>query len=193
MASINPYGLTDLQYRFVQEYLVDLQGSAAYKRAGYKAQGNAAEAIASRLLRNAKVAAAITAEQQARSQRTHITQDAVLHEIALLQHSTIEHYQIDDHGNVVLTAEAPRDAMRAISSLKKKTIHTEAATIYETEVRLWNKPASLRMGGEHLGLFKGGGAPLPDVHVHLHEVRERLTHRVAHLATRHAEDASNGH
>ena len=48
--------------------------------------------------------------------------------------------------------------MRAIASLKKKIIHTESAVIYETEIKLWNKPASVRMAGEHLGLFKGSGA-----------------------------------
>jgi phage terminase small subunit len=113
-----------------------------------------AEVNAHKVLRNGKVAAAIALATQARSERTAITQDHVLHEIALLQHSTIEHYQIDDTGNLVLAPGAPADAMRAISGLKKKIIHTESGVIYETEFRLWNKPASLRMGGQHLGLFK---------------------------------------
>ncbi len=46
--------LTAKQKTFVNEYLVDLNATAAYKRAGYTVRGNAAEANASRLLRNAK-------------------------------------------------------------------------------------------------------------------------------------------
>src|ERR1043166_4113744 len=80
----NLYNLPPLQWRFVQEYLIDLNGSAAYQRAGYKARGHGAEANAHRLLRKAEVAAAIQTEQAKRSERTKITQDAVLQELALL-------------------------------------------------------------------------------------------------------------
>ena len=59
--------LTPKQARFVAEYLIDLNATAAYKRAGYDAKGNAAEAGASRLLSNAKVAQAIQASIDKRS------------------------------------------------------------------------------------------------------------------------------
>jgi phage terminase small subunit len=148
--------LSPKQQRFIDEYLVDLNATQAYQRAGYHGTGNGAEVNAHRLLRSAKVAAAIHAAQVARSHRTHITQDAVLHEIALLQHSDVTHYQVDDYGNVTLAASAPPEAMRAVASLRKKIVHTEAGISYETELKLWNKPAALRMGGDHLGLFKKG-------------------------------------
>lgn len=48
--------LTPKQQRFVDEYLIDLNATAAYKRAGYKGQGNVAESMASQLLSNIKVA-----------------------------------------------------------------------------------------------------------------------------------------
>lgn len=66
------------QKRFVEEYLVDFNGSAAYQRAGYAARGNAAEVNAARLLRNAQVQQAIAAGQAALSERTEITQEMVL-------------------------------------------------------------------------------------------------------------------
>ncbi|HCT5879218.1 TPA: terminase small subunit [Morganella morganii] len=72
------YGLNDMQARFVTEYLIDLNRTAAYKRAGYKGEGNTAYVNASRLLRNAKVSKAITEALAARERRTEITQDAVL-------------------------------------------------------------------------------------------------------------------
>jgi len=185
--------LSPMQERFVQEYLVDCNATAAYKRAGYKGQGNVAEVNAHRLLRSAKVAAAVQAAQDARARRLQLTQDAVLHELTVLAHSDIRDYVIDDQGEVHLRAGAPPHAMRAVASLKKKIVHTEAAVIYETTITLWNKPASIRMAGEHLGLFKGAEQPVPDIHVHIDTARDRLADRLDHLAVRHAEDATNGH
>ena len=34
---------------------------------------------------------------------------------------------------------------------------------------------------------------LPDIHVHIYSARERLADRLTHLASRHVEDARNGH
>lgn len=68
--------LTAKQQRFVEEYLLDLNGKQAAIRAGYSRK--TAEVQASRLLSNAKVAAAIAAAQAARSERTEITADMVL-------------------------------------------------------------------------------------------------------------------
>jgi len=183
--------LTPRQRRFVEEYLVDLNGKQAAIRAGYSPK--TAEVQASQSLRNVKVQAAITAAQARRSQRIELTQDTVLRELAVLALSDLTHYAIDDAGNVQLRAGAPEGAMRAVASLKKKIVHTDAGVSYETEIRLWNKPAGIRMAGEHLGLFKGGEREGPEVHVHLHEARDRLTARLSHLAHRHAEDATNGH
>ena len=70
--------LTDRQRRFVEEYLLDLNATAAYRRAGYKAAGNAAETNAARLLRNDQVSAAIKEAQAARSGRTLVTADEVI-------------------------------------------------------------------------------------------------------------------
>ena len=70
--------LTAKQKRFVAEYLIDLNATAAYRRAGYTGRGNAAEVAAHNLLRNIKVAAAVSDATQKRSERTEITQDMVL-------------------------------------------------------------------------------------------------------------------
>jgi len=64
------------QNRFVDEYLIDLNGKQAAIRAGYSEK--TAEVQASRLLSNAKVEAAIKLKMDERSERTEITQDMVL-------------------------------------------------------------------------------------------------------------------
>ena len=184
--------LTPKQQRFVDAYLLSLNATQAYLDAGYQVSAPVAAVNAHRMLRNAKVAAALAVAQATLTAKLGMTQEAVLHEIDLLQHSNLAHYTVDDYGNLRLAAHAPADAMRALSSLKKKIIHTPTGMIYETEIKLWNKPASLRMGGEHLGIFKTTSQDIPDIHVHVHTARERLTSRVAHLAQRYAEDATNG-
>ena len=68
--------LAPMQQRFVEEYLVDLNGTQAAIRAGYSAK--TAGSQAERLLRNVEIAKAVEAERQKLSERTHITQDWVL-------------------------------------------------------------------------------------------------------------------
>ena len=132
------------------------------------------------------------AAQDARAQRLQLTQDAVLHELTLLAHADIADYVIDDHGAVTLRAGAPPHATRCIASLKKRISHTDAGSTFETTITLWNKPATLRMAGEHLGLFKDAEQAPPNIHLHIDSARNRLAERLTHLATRHAEDATNG-
>ncbi len=76
--NLRNYRLTDLQARFVTEYLIDLNRTAAYKRAGGKCEGHNAYASASQLYRNIEVNRAIRDALTARERRTEITQDAVL-------------------------------------------------------------------------------------------------------------------
>jgi phage terminase small subunit len=70
--------LTDKQKRFCDEYLIDLNATAAYKRAGYIAEGNSAEVNANRLLRNAKVKEYIDSKQKKLEVKTELTAQWVL-------------------------------------------------------------------------------------------------------------------
>jgi len=68
--------LTARQTRFVQEYLVDLNGTQAAIRAGYSAR--TADQQAARLLANVRIAAAVREAQAKREERTEISADRVL-------------------------------------------------------------------------------------------------------------------
>lgn len=71
--------LTEKQKRFADEYLIDLNATAAYKRAGYSVKSDGAAAVEGhKLLRNPKIAEYIAERKNAREQRTEITQDMVL-------------------------------------------------------------------------------------------------------------------
>lgn len=70
--------LTDKQVKFIDEYMIDMNATAAYGRAGYTAEGNSAEASASRLLRNVKVQQEINKRQQKMQEKTGMSVEWVL-------------------------------------------------------------------------------------------------------------------
>lgn len=71
--------LTLKQERFVQEYLVDLNATAAAKRAGYS--GKNAGKIGPELLGKTRISAAIQEAIRARQERTEVTQDYVIEKL----------------------------------------------------------------------------------------------------------------
>ena len=71
--------LTEKQKRFVDEYLIDLNATRAYKESYPSCKNEDVAAVnASRLLRNAKVEEYIEQRMKDREKRTEITQDMVL-------------------------------------------------------------------------------------------------------------------
>jgi len=72
--------LTPKQEIFVQEYLVDLNATAAAKRAGYSEK--TAYSMGQRLLKNVEIQKAVQEANASRQRRTEITQDYVIGELA---------------------------------------------------------------------------------------------------------------
>ena len=77
--SVPPSPLSTKQQRFVDEYTLDHNGSAAAVRAGY-APGSTA-VTASRLLRNAKVVAAVEVKQREAERSLEVSRQKVLAEL----------------------------------------------------------------------------------------------------------------
>lgn len=73
---------TEKQKRFVDEYLKDLNASAAARRAGYSVK--TADRIGPELLGKTCVSKLIAEQIQKRQQRTEITQDSVLRNLKAL-------------------------------------------------------------------------------------------------------------
>lgn len=147
--------LNDKQRRFVDAYLIDLNGTQAAISAGYSSAS--AEVTASRLLRNAKVAKAIAAEQAKRAERVHVDQDYVLSSIV----DTMERCKqaspvLDRRGEQVMT-ETP-DGKKA------------AAYAFQ--------PAAVLKGAEllmrHLGMGEGPASDGEQVAGALREIADKL-------------------
>jgi len=150
------------EWAFVHEYVIDLNATSAVLRAGCfnVSSDDSAAATGSRLLTRPQVIAALAVVKAQRLARVNMTADSVLHEMSLLSNSRIDHYIVDDEGNVKLAAGAPEGAMAAIKSIKKKK-HVklakgddgEGSITYEVEITLWDKPTPLKLMGRHVGLF----------------------------------------
>jgi phage terminase small subunit len=140
--------LTRLRERFVAEYLVDLNATAAYERAGGSARvaGN----LGPRLMRTPAVLEAIDKAMAARNARTGITADRVLAELEPLAFSNVSHYAVDMRGDVTLAPGAPPEAWRAVRSIKRRILIDGTIKV---EIELWDKPGTLKLAGRHVGLF----------------------------------------
>lgn len=155
--------LTPKQERFVEEYLIDLNGAAAYRRAGYRVGSETVARVeACRLLTNPSVAAALAAAKRERSGRVEVKADRVLEELACLALSDVGEV-VDMAGDEVRLrrpGDVPERARRAISSIKVRRhvegVGKDARTVEVTEFKLWDKNAALEKLGRHLGLLKDG-------------------------------------
>ena len=138
--------LTAKQQRFVDEYLIDLNATQAAIRAGYSEK--TAFSIGTENLRKPLIQKAIQQRKQAREQRTEITQDRVIQELAAIGFARATDYAKivpGDGVDFVSTEELTESQKAAVVSIKE--------TQNGTEIRLADKLKALELIGKHLGMF----------------------------------------
>lgn len=158
-------GLTAKQQRFCDEYLIDLNATQAAIRAGYSEKY--ANTNASKLLQITTVAEYIEKRKMDRIERTEITQDVVLKELANIAFSNAADYAavvekdatidgvpvLDDDGNpvkyrtveLVLTQDLTEEQKKALAVIKKGRDGFE--------VKPYDKIRALELLGKHLGMW----------------------------------------
>ncbi|TIN15525.1 MAG: terminase small subunit [Mesorhizobium sp.] len=171
--------LTPKQALFVNEYLVDLNATAAAKRAGYSEL--TAQVQGSRLLSNVMVAEAIAARQAAIADRLGVTQEKIVAELAKIAFADIR--------KAVRWGKSPVDTksenadpnglgVYPVELVPSETIDDDtAAAVSEVsltqtgiKIKMHDKKSALVDLGKHLGMFKErvehtgkDGAPLVPV------------------------------
>ena len=165
--------LTAKQQKFIDEYLIDLNATRAYKAAYPKCQSDeAANAASSRLLRNVKVQEQIENEQKKIQERTQITQDKIVQELARIAFSNatdfvevvtrpIKHKKWDEKiqdyvyedGDVYEQDIVLKDT-KSLSDDQKAAIASIKNTRHGIAIEQCNKVEALRLLGQHLGMFK---------------------------------------
>lgn len=148
--------MTPKQELFCLEYLKDLNATGAYRRAGYKAKGHAAEAAASALLRNREVAEKIQKLMNERAQEVKLDANEVLREILKLARSDVRKLYRED-GSLKLPHEWDDETAAAVAGVDvvETSIGDKDSPISLTtkKVKLWDKKGSLELLGRHLKLF----------------------------------------
>jgi phage terminase small subunit len=151
--------LTGRQRRFADEYLIDLNATQAYLRAGYEATENTAAVNGARLLRNARVQAYITERQAALQERTEITQDMVLKrwwDIATADPNEVIEYR--------------RTCCRNCWGVNFAYQWTEDE--YEAAVRRAEKEDTAEPDCSGGFGFRPGADPTPECYMHIHDTRK---------------------
>ena len=159
-ASTRP-GLTPKEDRFVSEYLLDYNGAAAARRAGYGTGNPRAQAY--QLMQKPEIQTALAEAAAARRKQNEATVDRVVQELSWMAFSRLEDYELGDEREPIrVKPGVPAEAMRAVSSVKTRLLQTmgededgePSIKLLSAELHLWdkNKAASLLM--RHLGMYK---------------------------------------
>ncbi len=127
--------LSPKQQRFCEEYLIDLNATQAAIRAGYKAKR--AYATGWENLKKPEIQKCLQGLMDARSERTRITADKVLDEIAKLAFSNILHYASfdDDRVRFKPSDDLNREEAACISEVSADVVTTESGDDYTRTTR----------------------------------------------------------
>lgn len=165
--------LAPMQQGFVLAMLEDPTSQLeAARKAGYSENG--ASQRASILMNDARIQAVLALGQQLRQDRTMVTTDRTLNELAIIAFSNIGDYEIRPGSNQVVTREGiPEYALRAVSSAEYTTTVSESGdrvtTTYKAKIKLWSKTDALRMLAMYQKLVGGDGNVDNSKHLHLHK------------------------
>jgi len=147
--------------RVCQEYLIDLNQTEACKRAKYSAHTAAQQA--SRLFSNVKIQARIAELKAIRNERTRVTQDRVVKELAMLGFSDLKNYITIDPLTGAIQAKGfenmPPGESRALKAIKedraiKEDADGKGVTVYDkVSFTMHDKIRALEILAKHLGML----------------------------------------
>jgi len=149
--------MNDRHRAFAREYLVDLNGTAAATRAGYKP--SAAKHIASRLLKDPEIAALVAQGKERRAEKKRITADRVVEELGRVAFADIRNFIDWGPEGVKLRHKSVLDGddAAAIADVEGKGSNGQIGRL-----KLYDKLAALNALARHLGMAGGRAALGPD-------------------------------
>jgi phage terminase small subunit len=153
--------LTPKQSQFVAEYLIDLNATQAAIRAGYSAR--TANEQGARLLTNVSVHSAIDVAMKRRAERTEITQDRVLQELARIAFFDLRKLYRED-GSLKAMHELDDDAAAVLAGVDVVEMAGGAkiggdegvshVPMFTKKAKIPDKVAALGLAMRHLGMLK---------------------------------------
>lgn len=147
--------MTPKQALFVQEYMVDANATQAAIRAGYSAR--TAQRIGSENLSKPVIAEAIAKARNERSERTKITADDVVEELARIGFANMGDF-VQPDGRPKLEALSSCQ-WAAVSEITSETYMEgkgeDARPVKRVRIKLHDKLAALDKLARHLGMYNG--------------------------------------
>lgn len=175
---IEDHGLTPKQVEFCRQYIVDLNATQAYIRAGYSENG--ANVNAANLMANHSIQAVIARFARDRSLRTQTGADQVVSQLARLAMGDIRKI-FTPTGHMRRIEELDDDTAAAIQSVKvtKKPsgeVDEDNRPIYEDviEYKMADKKGALDLLGKHAALWDGAGVGSDSMVETIKELAKRL-------------------
>lgn len=153
---------------FCQEYVIDFNGARAARDSGFSEK--TARVKASQLLTKINIQERIAELLKDRSERTKVTQDMVLKELAILGFSDFTKfakYKKKTGLVVANTDEIKGGRTRAIKSMKQVDTKDGGSI----SIKLHGKEKALELLGKHTGLFEDAGDKIAKV---LYELSEKF-------------------
>lgn len=160
--------LTPKDAIFVDQYLIDLNAKRAAIAAGYSETTARIKAHAWVKPDGTKpeVYKAILAKMTKRAERTEITADRVIQELAKVSFASMRQFiRVDEDGQPQIDlTDAPDDALDALAEVSTETVlehqgsgdERTATHVRKTKIKLHDKLKALMALGEHTGAFKQG-------------------------------------
>lgn len=144
--------LSDKEFRFVENYVIHLNGQQAAVEAGYKA--SSARTLAARLLSRTRVRRAIGVLKRRGLKRAELTQQEVLQQLRHCVTRTSDDY-LDDDGKLLPhdqwndRAKAALDGIKQRTRILKDSDGNVIGEEVETEVRLVSKGGAITTALKH--------------------------------------------
>lgn len=134
---------------FVQEYLIDLNATQAAIRAGYSVK--TAQQVGSQNLSKLVIQAALQEAMAARADRTEVTADQVVKELALIGFANMADYADWGPEGVKLKAAGnlPEGAAAAVAEVSEHSTESTRTVRF----KLHDKLGALNILAKHLGMF----------------------------------------
>jgi phage terminase small subunit len=176
--------LTPKQQRFVEEYLIDMNGTQAAIRAGYSERTACEQA--SRLLANVKIQEAVALARTIVSEKAGITVERVLREMGRLAFVDVRKLY-DADGRLLSIHDIDDETAAAISSIEVDQLFDDEEPDESLEgqphggalkrsrsgnilgktskVKLLDKKGALESLMKHLGLYKDGATVINNIYL----------------------------
>ena len=143
--------LTADNRRFIDDYLVDLNGTRAYRVTYPGANYSTARTESGKLLAKPHIRAEVRAAQADRRRRTNVGGDKVVRELSRIAFADVADL-FDEGGRLLPIRRVPLETRRAIAGVKVKRVMEGFQQVEVIDIKFCDKLGALEKLCRHLGL-----------------------------------------